>query len=108
MPNQKTIYSGIKAKINDQNTIYSSYPVRQSSKPMHMQPIYRTNPFVTREGVGRARTNAYLAGAAVGQDGLPLDAGMDIFHRGLCLPSDNKMTVEQQDRVIEIIYRCFA
>lgn len=76
-------------------------------KPMHMQPIYRTNPFVTREGVGRARTNAYLAGAAIGQDGLPLDAGMDIFHRGLCLPSDNKMTVEQQDVIIDIIHRCF-
>ena len=32
---------------------------------------------------------------------------MDIFARGLCLPSDNKMTPEEQDRVIEIIHRCF-
>ena len=70
-------------------------------KPMHMQPIYRMNPFVTREGNGRARTNAYGSGEAV-------DVGMDIFSRGLCLPSDNKMTVEQQDIVIEIIRRCFA
>ena len=31
----------------------------------------------------------------------------DIFRRGLCLPSDNKMTAEQQDAVIEIIRRCF-
>ena len=70
-------------------------------KPMHMQPIYRMNPFVTREGNGRARTNAYGSGEAV-------DVGMDIFSRGLCLPSDNKMTVEQQDIVIKIIRRCFA
>ncbi len=69
-------------------------------KPMHLQPIYRTNPFVTVEGNGRARTNAYIAGGSV-------DVGADIFQRGLCLPSDNKMTVEQQDRIIEVIKRCF-
>lgn len=69
-------------------------------KPMHMQPIYRMNGFVTREGDGRARTNAYLAGGVT-------DVGMDIFSRGLCLPSDNKMTPEQQDVVIEIIKSCF-
>ncbi|MDD2971505.1 MAG: aminotransferase class I/II-fold pyridoxal phosphate-dependent enzyme [Lachnospiraceae bacterium] len=77
-------------------------------KPMHMQPIYRMNGFVTREGSGRAKTNAYIAGGAVGRDGKPLDVGMDIFHRGLCLPSDNKMTPEQQDIVIEIIRECFG
>ena len=76
-------------------------------KPMHMQPIYRMNGFVTREGDGRAKTNAYIAGGAVGADGKPLDVGMDIFHRGLCLPSDNKMTPEQQDKIIEIIRACF-
>lgn len=76
-------------------------------KPMHMQPIYRMNGFVTREGDGRAKTNAYIGGGSVGKDGMPLDVGMDIFHRGLCLPSDNKMTPEQQDTVIEIIKNCF-
>lgn len=76
-------------------------------KPMHMQPIYRMNGFVTREGDGRAKTNAYISGGAVGKDGMPLDVGMDLFHRGLCLPSDNKMTVEEQAVVIEIIRRCF-
>ena len=69
-------------------------------KPMHMQPIYRTNAFVTDEGNGRGRTNAYIKGSGV-------DVGADIFRRGLCLPSDNKMTEEQQDRVIDIIHRCF-
>ncbi len=69
-------------------------------KPMHMQPIYRTNPFVTVEGNGRGRTNAYISGDSV-------DVGADIFRRGLCLPSDNKMTEEQQDRIIEIIHKCF-
>ncbi len=77
-------------------------------KPMHMQPIYRMNPFVTREGDGRAKTNAYISGGAVGKDGKPLDVGMDIFHRGLCLPSDNKMTAEEQEQVIEIVRSCFA
>lgn len=56
-------------------------------KPMHMQPIYCTNGFVTH---GDA------------------DVGRDIFERGLCLPSDNKMTEEEQNAVIEIIKRCFA
>ena len=69
-------------------------------KPMHMQPIYRTNAFITTEGNGRGRTNAYISGTFE-------DVGADIFRRGLCLPSDNKMTVEQQDRIIEIIHRCF-
>ncbi len=77
-------------------------------KPMHMQPIYRMNGFVTREGDGRAKTNAYISGGSVGRDGRPLDVGMDIFHRGLCLPSDNKMTPEQHDRIIEIIRACFG
>ena len=76
-------------------------------KPMHMQPIYRMNGFVTREGNGRAKTNAYIAGGAVGKDGRPLDVGMDLFHRGLCLPSDNKMTEEEQKTVIEIVRSCF-
>ena len=76
-------------------------------KPMHMQPIYRMNGFVTREGNGRAKTNAYIEGGAVGKDGKPLDVGMDIFQRGLCLPSDNKMTVEEQNIIINIIHNCF-
>lgn len=76
-------------------------------KPMHMQPIYRMNGFITREGNGRAKTNAYIQGGALGKDGKPLDVGMDIFNRGLCLPSDNKMTVEQQDKIIEMIHACF-
>lgn len=76
-------------------------------KPMHMQPIYRNHPFVTREGNGRAKTNAYINGGERGKDGKPLDVGMDIFQRGLCLPSDNKMTREQQDKIIDIVKRCF-
>ncbi len=76
-------------------------------KPMHMQPIYRLNGFVTREGNGRAKTNAYIMGGAMGEDGRPLDVGMDIFQRGLCLPSDNKMTAKEQEIVIEIIRGCF-
>ncbi|MCD7846324.1 MAG: DegT/DnrJ/EryC1/StrS family aminotransferase [Oscillospiraceae bacterium] len=76
-------------------------------KPMHMQPIFRNNGFVTREGNGRGRTNAYIAGGKLGKDGRPIDVGADIFNRGLWLPSDNKMTAEEQDRVIEIVKSCF-
>jgi len=76
-------------------------------KPMHMQPIFRNNGFVTREGEGRGKTNAYICGGALGKDGKPLDMGMDIFDRGLCLPSDNEMTVEEQEKVIEIVRSCF-
>lgn len=76
-------------------------------KPMHLQPIYRMNGFVTREGNGRAKTNAYITGGLLGKDGNALDVGADIFERGLCLPSDNKMTKEQQDIIIEIIRGCF-
>jgi hypothetical protein len=70
-------------------------------KPMHMQPIYRMNPFVTKEGNGRARTNAYISGEIT-------DIGMDIYSRGLCLPSDIKMTTDEQDRIIEVIRSCFG
>lgn len=70
-------------------------------KPMHMQPIYRNSPFITANGNGRARSNAYISGGCE-------DVGMDIFHRGLCLPSDNKMTAEEQDVIIEIIRSCFG
>ena len=63
-------------------------------KPMHMQPIYKDNPFVTRDCDGRS-------------SGVSTDVGRDLFERGLCLPSDNKMTPEEQDIIIEIIKSCF-
>ena len=69
-------------------------------KPMHMQPMYRMHPFITADGNGRGRTNAYIAGGCI-------DVGADIFDRGLCLPSDNKMTAEEQDVIIEVIRSCF-
>jgi dTDP-4-amino-4,6-dideoxygalactose transaminase len=57
-------------------------------KPMHMQPVYRDCAFVKCSDDG-------------------MDVGADIFRRGLCLPSDIKMTPEEQDRVIEIVRSCF-
>lgn len=70
-------------------------------KPMHAQPIYRNHAFITVRGNGRAQSNAYI------DEGAVIDVGMDIFSRGLCLPSDNKMTPEQQV-IIEVIHKCFA
>ena len=55
---------------------------------------------VGRNGSIRCRTNAYIAGGAE-------DVGADIFDRGACLPSDNKMTEEQQERIIRVIRSCF-
>ena len=69
-------------------------------KPMHMQPMYRMHEFITASGSGRAKTNAYIAGSI-------MDVGADIFQRGVCLPSDNKMTVEEQDRIINVVRACF-
>ena len=69
-------------------------------KPMHMQPIFRNNDFITKNGSGRAKTNAYIAGEVA-------DVSVDIFNRGLCLPSDNKMAPEDQDIVIKLIHECF-
>jgi len=70
-------------------------------KPMHMQPIFRNNPYVNKNGNGRARSNAYI------DRGRAVDVGEDLFARGLCLPSDIKMTAEEQEQIIEIIKNCF-
>ena len=58
-------------------------------KPMHLQPMYQGYDFVTAEEGG-------------------IDVGADIFERGLCLPSDNKMTAEVQSRIIDSIKGCFV
>lgn len=63
-------------------------------KPMHMQPVYSGFDYVT-------------AGGLLISNDSKADVGADIFARGLCLPSDNKMTPEQQDIIIEIIKSCF-
>ena len=70
-------------------------------KPMHLQPIYRDNPFVTIAGEDSDSDSAQTTEAGA------VDVGSDVFERGLCLPSDNKMTVDEQDRIIEIVKRCF-
>lgn len=77
-------------------------------KPMHKQPIFRNNDFINRYGKANALTNAYIEGGLIDEsDNLPEDICSDIFKRGLCLPSDNKMTVEEQEVIIEAIRACF-
>ena len=73
-------------------------------KPMHMQPVYRKHDFVTRDGLRRGNRENDPAGKTE----RITDVGRDIFHRGLCLPSDNKMTAEEQDKVIAVVWDCFA
>ena len=55
-------------------------------KPMHMQPIYKDNIFVSAN---------------------VSPVNEDIFERGLCLPSDNKMTPDEQDVIIALVRACF-
>lgn len=56
-------------------------------KPMHLQPVHKSCAFVPA-GPGK-------------------DVGLDIFERGLCLPSDNKMTAQEQDVIIAAVRSCF-
>lgn len=77
-------------------------------KPMHKQPIFRNHDFINRYGKANALTNAYIEGGLIDQrDKMPEDICSDIFKRGLCLPSDNKMTTEEQEVIIEAIRACF-
>ena len=55
-------------------------------KPMHLQPVFEGYDYITVNGD---------------------DVGADIFERGLCLPSDIKMTEKQQEKVIRIISNLF-
>ena len=99
------LYQSQEGKTNPQEIMEMLAVINAESrpiwKPMHMQPIYRMNAFVTRQGNGRGRTNAYI------DEGEIVDVGADIFQRGLCLPSDNKMTEEEQERIVEVIRACF-
>lgn len=70
-------------------------------KPMSCQPIFKSFPYITVNGNGRGSSNAYTGYNSNG------DTSSDVFERGLCLPSDNKMTPEDQNVVIDIIHRCF-
>ena len=69
-------------------------------KPLSSEPIFRNCDAISREGSTRAKTNAYIAGECE-------SVGADVFQRGLCLPSDNKMTKEDQDKVIALVRACF-
>ncbi len=70
-------------------------------KPMHLQPMYRGNEFVTVNGRTRGSSDAYI------EHGKSVEVTTDIFNRGLCLPSDNNQTAEQAEVIIEVIKRCF-
>lgn len=102
---QNFLYQSVKGKSNPQEIMEMFTKVNAESrpiwKPMHLQPIYRMNAFVTRKGNGRGQSNAYI------DEGKAQDVGADIFQRGLCLPSDNKMTEEEQERIMEVVKRAF-
>lgn len=68
-------------KLNEANV-----EARPIWKPMHMQPVFADNDFIS------------VSEKSVGEE---------IFSRGLCLPSDIKMTEQEQDTIIEIIKSMF-
>ncbi len=102
--NKKAIYKHMPGKSTPteifETMLTYNVECRPIWKPMHMQPYYINHPFITISGNGRAMTNAYIEGKVI-------DAGADIYDRGLCLPSDINMTAEEQEGVIEIIRSCF-
>lgn len=57
-------------------------------KSMHLQPVFKEYDFITAKNDGTSVSE-------------------DLFNRGVCLPSDTKMTEEEQERVIDIIKKCF-
>lgn len=71
-------------------------------KPMHFQPMYRSNDFITVNGIARGNSDAYI------ELGESREVTRDVFNRGVCLPSDNKMDASQQDIIIDLIHRCFV
>lgn len=70
-------------------------------KPLHLEPLYRNCIFISRDGDARAATDAYIKHSVSVVD-------EDVFDRGLCLPSDIKMTEEDQSKIIDIIKDCFG
>ncbi len=71
-------------------------------KPMSMQPIFKNNDQITLEGSRREcgwfRNDSFWVRSNVAREN---------FDRGLCLPCDIKMSEEEQDRVIDIVFACF-
>ena len=70
-------------------------------KPMSMQPIYRANLLVTAAGDAKHGSLTEIT-----EDRTDV-VGVDLFRRGLCLPSDIKMTEQEQNRIIQVIRACF-
>lgn len=77
----KVSYESIMKSLSEENI--ESRPIW---KPMHLQPVYKDNDFITVDSP---------------------EVSADIFSRGLCLPSDIKMTQDDMDRVITVIKNCF-
>lgn len=57
-------------------------------KPMHLQPVFKENPFFNHNDEG-------------------MSVSEELFNTGVCLPSDTNMTEEDQERVIKLIKKLF-
>ena len=87
------IYEGLAAFNVESRSMY---------KPMHLQPVFRMYEQMTLDGGIRRFEDFYEDDYS-----LRCDRSLSLFNSGLCLPSDLRMTTEEQDVVIEIIAACF-
>lgn len=71
-------------------------------KPMSMQPVFREFDQITLDGSKREYAEFDRE-----EFWVRCDVAKDCFERGLCLPSDIKMTEGEQERIIEIVRSCF-
>lgn len=67
-------------------------------KPMHLQPVFAENDFITAAGSIRD----------IPAEERRISVSEDIFNRGLCLPSDIKNTPEDMKKIISIVRNCFG
>ena len=78
-------FPGLQKLLLEEENIESRYVW----KPMHLQPYYERYNFFNNN------------------DENEISVAEDIFNRGICLPSDTKMTEEELERVITIIKKLF-
>lgn len=95
--------SGTKPNFADLGRRYDVNEQKRWSNIKNHENRHLKRPHISANENGRGKTNIFIPG----QSSNITDVGADIFRRGLCLSSDNKMTAEEQNVIIDVIHRCF-
>ena len=77
-------------------------------KPLHMQPIFRNCDQITLDGSRMEWEKGKREGAKQEEFWVRSNESADVFRKGICLPSDVRMTEEEQERVVEIVWSCYS